>query len=228
MEFVWVQELGVWVGRYEVTNGEYRARLPSHSSLGYEGHDLDGSRQPVVQITWKDACAFAAWLTDMEQRTGRLQDGSRYRLPTESEFMAYAQCGDAREFPWGGTWPPERPGAGNYADLSARTSFHGMHGIDGYTDGYPVSCDVEDSGTNAWGLAGVGGNVWECCAADAGEEQAFGAWRGGSWCNATESLLVCSSRIDHYSTTPNSVGGFRLVLEPRAVSASAPSASAAD
>jgi len=210
MEFVWIEQLGIWVGKYEVTNAEYRRKEPRHSVEECEGHDLNGDMQPVTEVTWNDVCAFAVWLTARERAAGRLPAELRYRLPTEKEFMAYAQCGDNRKYPWGNTWPPRSGQAGNYADRTASASFPKSDVIEEYSDGHKVSCDVAEDWANPWGLVGVGGNAWECCATGDGEKQSFGAWRGASWANA--SWLPCSYRIDYYSSRPNSVGGFRLAL----------------
>jgi formylglycine-generating enzyme required for sulfatase activity len=51
-------------------------------------------RRPVVNVSWHDANAYAAWLA---QRTG-----NAYRLPTESEWEYAAQSGDKRDI-WAGT-----------------------------------------------------------------------------------------------------------------------------
>lgn len=59
MAFVWIPSLKIWVGKYEVTNGEYRKMKPSHDSKAYEGHSLNGDRQPVVYMNFDDAKEFA-------------------------------------------------------------------------------------------------------------------------------------------------------------------------
>lgn len=38
---------GFWLGRHEVTNGQYRMYYASHDSGGYKGRDLNGRDQPV-------------------------------------------------------------------------------------------------------------------------------------------------------------------------------------
>lgn len=49
MEFVWIPAMNIWVGKYEVTNAEYRKKDPGHDSGSYEGHTLNQDRQPVVE-----------------------------------------------------------------------------------------------------------------------------------------------------------------------------------
>ena len=208
MEFVWIKPLKMWVGKYETTNGEYRKKEPRHDSKEYRGHSLNGDRQPVVFVNWDDAVAYAAWLTERERAAGRLPDGLRYRLPTEDEFLAYAQCGSGREYPWGRNWPPRSGQAGNYSGQESVLEKK----IPGYNDGHPVTCDVEKSWANPWGLYGVGGNVWEICAEDTAMKQSFGAWRGASWNYDYLDYLRCAYRDDFDASYRDDGDGFRLVL----------------
>jgi hypothetical protein len=205
MEFVWVDEMNCWVGKYEVTNAEYRKKKPGHDSKDYEGHSLNGPRQPVVYVNFDEAKECAEWLT---QRDRDKLGGMRYRVPSEDEWMTFAQCGRGWEYPWGDNWPPKSGQAGNY---------YGREGaglwskISGYNDGHPVTCDVEDSWVNPWGLYGVGGNVWECCAEDK-RGSSFGAWRGASWYYVSQDILRCSYRIDCDGSSRGNDRGFRLLL----------------
>lgn len=59
MEFIWIAALNAWVGKYEVTNGEFRRFRSGHNSGSFSGHSLNGDRQPVVQVSYEDAVAFA-------------------------------------------------------------------------------------------------------------------------------------------------------------------------
>jgi formylglycine-generating enzyme required for sulfatase activity len=205
MEFVWVPALKIWVGKYEVTNGEYRKKEPRHYSERYEGQSLNSDRQPVVYVNFEEAKAYATWLTQREQS---LLGGLRYRVISETEWQTAAQCGDGRDYPWGAGMPPKY---GNYADTSAKRVFSGWTAIDRYDDGYAVTCPVEQSGKNDWGLYGMGGNVWECCAADT-SGGAFGAWRGASWYNNDPGNLRCASHLDLSGSRRGLSYGFRLVL----------------
>ncbi|MBI3986026.1 MAG: SUMF1/EgtB/PvdO family nonheme iron enzyme [Lentisphaerae bacterium] len=161
MELVWIPNLYSlaerWVGKYEVTNGEYRKFKADHDSGECKGQSLNGDRQPVVAVNFEDAKAFANWLSEREEKAGRLPKGYYYRLPSEDAWLTFAQCGDGREYPWGNSWPPKY---GNYADETIGEVLGKDWGIIfGYRDGYALTCPVEESGKNDWGLCGVGGNV---------------------------------------------------------------------
>ncbi len=205
MEFVWIPQMKMWVGKYEVTNAEYRKKAPRHSSPNFEGHSLNGDRQPVVYVSFDDAKAYAEWMT---QRDRAVLGDARYRLPSNDEWTTFAQCGDGREYPWGNEWPPPSGRAGNY---SGQESAWGDK-IPGYNDGFPVTAPVDKLWANPWGLHGVGGNVWEACACDS-DGRSFGAWRGASWISYfCRSTLRVSYRLGGVASYRDNHLGFRLAL----------------
>ena len=90
MEFVWVSSMQAWVGRYEVTNEEYRRKDSSHDSGEIDGVKLNAPRQPVVRINYDDTVAYAAWLTEQERAAAPAkpfiegyQDGFATTAPVE-------------------------------------------------------------------------------------------------------------------------------------------------
>ena len=50
-------------------------------------------RRPVINVSWEDAKAYAAWLSE--------QTGKRYRLPSESEWEYAARAGTETAYSWG-------------------------------------------------------------------------------------------------------------------------------
>jgi len=204
MVFVWIPELKVWVGKYEVTNDEYLDKNNAHLSWSYGEISLSNDRQPVVFVSHENALDYARWLTRLEQS---VLDGFHYRLPHVGEWITFAQCGRGWTYPWGNDWPPVSGRAGNYHGEEGAGSWEKLIG---YNDGFGASCDVEKSWANPWNLCGVGGNVWEVCASDT-NENTFGAWLGGSWNNCIPERLHCTNRIDQVGE-PSLNMGFRLVM----------------
>jgi hypothetical protein len=218
MQFVWVFEMQVWVGRFEVTNEEYRKKEPGHESGKFtspkgkpsQAVSLDGENQPVVGVNFAEAREYARWLTEREREAGKLPEGLEYRLPTSAEAEAYIRAGTRTEYPWGDELPPAR---GNYADESLVAAFPDMTAIEGYRDGAVCTAEVQYSGENAWGIFGANGNVWETASREPGGDQ-FGGWLGGGWDDWQPTRLHASARYGFRGDAHGMVNGFRLLLAP--------------
>lgn len=179
------------MGKYEVTNAQFRLFRPSHSSGNYEGRDLNGDNQPVANVSYlEDAVAYAQWLSG--------KSGKNYRLPTEAEWEYAARGGTATRNYWGSSISNPC----NYAnahDMSSKRAFKITLKKQTCDDGYAVSAPVGSFRPNAYGLYDMMGNVWEW-ASDWYDETYYGksprdnpqgpssGWarviRGGSWSNA--------------------------------------------
>ena len=204
LELVWIAALKGWVGKYEVTNGQYRRFKSGHSSGDFKGKSLNGDDQPVVRVSFNDAEAFAKWLNG--KFASELPSGYRFGLPDGKEWITFAQCGDGRTYPWGNSMPPKY---GNYNDLTAREQID-FTGIDGYRDGHAVSAPVASSGRNDWGLYGVGGNVWEWTTETSGSSRVL---RGASWVNdRSGDFLRCEGRGRDVPSSRYFYLGFRVCL----------------
>lgn len=209
LQFVWLVQMGIWVGKFEITNGQYRRFKSNHSSKSVETFPLDGRSQPVVYVSWSDANKYCAWLNS--KFPDRIPDNFVFRLPTEKEWIAFAKAGTDRKYPWGDAWPPIY---GNYSDKSGMDVLANWQGMKNYDDGFPVTCPVEMSGTNEWGLCGVGGNVWEWCEDWFNNEQVYKVRHGGGWDFDTQAALEIEYRgFDRPDASYDTIG-FRVVIAP--------------
>jgi len=205
-ELVYIPALDGWAGKYEVTNQEYRKFDPRHNSGFYKSYNLNCPRQPVCEVSFSNALAFCEWMNKACAAT--IPTGSCFRLPDKKEWMTLAQSGDNRSYPWGNEWPPTQ---GNFGDMTLKDAFPSWQVIDGYRDGFVVSCPVELSGTNSLGLYGVGGNVWEWTSERNGSARVI---RGSCWNITIRDLLRCLYSCScEPSDTSNDVG-FRVMLMP--------------
>jgi len=136
---------GFWMGKYEVTQGEYVEVMGSMSSNpSYFKGDLN---RPVEQVTWHDATNYCGVLTSRERSAGRIPGGYGYRLPTEAEWEYACRAGTTTRFSYGDDLGYELLGDfGWYGHNSGATT-------------HPVG----QKRPNPWGLYDMHGNVWERC-----------------------------------------------------------------
>jgi formylglycine-generating enzyme required for sulfatase activity/TolB-like protein len=199
---------GFWLGKYEVTQAEFEAIAGSNPSR------FKGARNPVEQVSWKDAMAFCQKLTERERSAGRLPGGYEYRLPTEAEWEYAARGGSKSK---GFTYS----GSNTEDEVAWYTSNSG-----GRT--HPVG----QKKANELGLCDMPGNVWEWCLDwyDPGYYGRYGrspntdpanlqaaagrVFRGGGWCYAPRSLRS-AGRLGFRPVCAIGDLGFRASLAPR-------------
>lgn len=209
---------GYWLGRHEVTNGQYRRFLEATghpapalwSELG--GHE----RRPVVAVTWEDATAYAEWAGGA--------------LPTQAQWEWAARGPDRRAYPWGDDWDPARC---NAAEGWAGLPLPDPASLTQWLAAIPVSADsalshLWEVGSHPEGAGWAGaldqaGNVWEWCSDWRGPTYSTveapadplaavpHVWRGGSWaspamdCRGTARNFEMPVGLDYLGI------GFRLV-----------------
>ncbi|MBL8298620.1 MAG: SUMF1/EgtB/PvdO family nonheme iron enzyme [Rhodanobacteraceae bacterium] len=205
------------LGRTEVTRAEYarfvratgraaaRCREPLRplsrlKSLEWRDPDFaQDEDEPVVCVSWKDANAYARWLSN--------ETGANYRLPTEAEWLHAAASltrGASCE-------------QGNVADASMgmRWTLASRHKCsDGRAHTSPVG-RYRASSLGAYDLAGNASEWTSACDAKDCSERVF---RGTSWRDGPDETATSrrgSSDVDTGYTTI----GFRLVRELGAVAA---------
>jgi formylglycine-generating enzyme len=204
-----------YIGKYDVTNEQFRKFHSEHNSGQYDGLSLNDDKQPVVNVSWYDAVDFAKWLS---QKTGYT-----YRLPTEAEWEYAARAGTKTKYFWGNNSDDACKYA-NVADLSAKNHWKSWT-VFNCDDKFLVSSPVGSFQPNQFGLYDMLGNVWQWVE-DVYNSSAYtklpknnpvyegsGAYRcerGGSWSNGPLGVTV-SHRV---SLTPDFAAhalGFRLV-----------------
>jgi formylglycine-generating enzyme required for sulfatase activity len=191
-----------WLGKYEVTNEQYRKFRANHDSKDYKGHSLNRDKQPAVLVSWEDALAFAEWLG--KKSNGRFA----FRLPTEAEWEYACRAGvDTARF-----WGDDSSLACKYANVHDRLSKKAFKNFNwenhNCSDGYEVAAPVGKFDPNNFELYDMLGNVWEWCADiyasdayskhrknnpiyDRGGSNRVG--RGGSW-NGIPANVRCAIR----------------------------------
>jgi formylglycine-generating enzyme required for sulfatase activity len=199
---------GFYIGRYEVTQGEYLSVIGSNPS-----YFTGDTNRPVEQVSWYDATNYCVQLTAQEWTMGRLPTGWAYRLPTEAEYEYASRAGSTNRFSYG-----EDPGytqLGDYAWYSANSG--------------GTTHSVGRKLPNRWGLYDMNGNVWEWCldwyvgvlpggsVTDPHLGLATGsnrATRGGGW--GDDRSLCRSAFRSHSAPAPFQAHGFgfRVVLAP--------------
>lgn len=147
-------------------------------------------QQPVSCVSWHDAQAYAAWLTE--------ETGHVYRLPTADEWEYAARAG--AETPW---TCGDDPGCIDSASWN-RGNRRGPH--------------AEAVGTrapNAWGMHDVHGNLWEWVE-DCGwpvEECKRRLILGGSWAQLAELLRLERRGSGASADSVDALIGFRVLRE---------------
>lgn len=177
---------------YDEKSGRIATRAGVDWRRDYLGEEARAD-DPVLHVSFNDAQAYAAWLSE---RTGRA-----YRLPSEAEFEYALRAGTTTRF-WWGNGNPLRV-VGNYTGDGdrSRTGRAWTRAFPRYSDGHFGPAPAATYPANAFGVFDMNGNVseWvEDCwhdsylrAPDDGS-----AWvnrgcarrvvRGGSWGSASE------------------------------------------
>ncbi len=184
---------GFWLGKYEVTQGEWQQIMGTTVTQQKAKPDSYGSitgteaRHPMYFVNHDEATEFCKKLTDQERRAGRLPVNWEYRLPTEAQWEYACRAGTTTATAFGNSLS------------STLANFDGGYPYGGASRGKYVEGTTEVGlyKPNDWGLCDMHGNVYEWCAdwygatvpggRDPAVLQASGAsdrvFRGGSWLN---------------------------------------------
>ena len=126
------------IGQYETTFEEYDRFATAVGRTKPEDEGWGRGTQPVINVSWFEAMAFAEWLSK--------ETGYKYRLPTEAEWEHAARGGRHTPYWW------ENESTQEYAN------FEGMGGRDKWRH---QAAPVASFPGNPYSLFDTAGNVWE-------------------------------------------------------------------
>ncbi len=190
-----------WIGKYEVTQGEFLAVMGRNPS-----HFTNGLNYPVEKVSFLDASNYCAKVTQQERSAGRLPDGFVYRLPYEAEWEYACRAGATNQFHFGDN--PDQAEAYAWTGENSDAMTH----------------PVGQKQPNVWGLHDTHGNVWEWCldwfapypaapvtdpTGPAGGK--YKLFKGGGW-NQDAQFGKASSRFMMSPSNGIHFVGFRLAL----------------
>jgi len=193
-------------GRFAVTFAEWDACADNGGCNGYRPADSGWGRghQPVINVSWSDAKAYVAWLS---QKTGK-----PYRLLSEGEREYVTRAGTTTPFWWGSEVTMEQ------------ATYFGFSGGPDTLYSARRTAPVDFFAPNPWGLYQVHGNVWDWvddCWDDrypqAPSEASARTYdhctqhvlRGGSWSDPDYLLRSSSRYVGFFAMRSNHIG-FRV------------------
>lgn len=200
---------GFEIGQTEVTQAQWRTVMGDNPSFF-----KDCAECPVEQVSWEDVQLFVAKLN-------KLDDGHKYRLPTEAEWEYAARAGTTGDF--AGDLNETAWYFKNSGDKFLDEEWSSDHLRSNNNRTHPVGLKKP----NNWNLYDMHGNVWEWCAdfygadyyakspavdppgPDTGTSRIL---RGGSW-SFTAYNLRSSFRYRSFPSSKLKGFGFRLVRQ---------------
>jgi formylglycine-generating enzyme required for sulfatase activity len=203
------------LGRYPVTFKEWDACV-ADGGVNHEPEDAGWGRdkRPVINVSWDDAQAYAAWLNN---KLGmQANDPYRYRLPTEAEWEYACRAGTTGNYS-----TPSGQISDNDATYDARYVNSTLSPKVGKSDAETTPVGIY--APNPWGLYDMHGNVMEWVQ-DVYEDSYWGApadgtacrteaatrvVRGGSWLDDARNARS-AGRMGFSHDRRNILNGFRL------------------
>jgi formylglycine-generating enzyme required for sulfatase activity len=189
------------VGRTEVTFAEWDACVAAGACANASDSGWGGGDQPAINVSWKDAKDYVAWLS----RT----TGKEYRLLSEAEWEYAVRAGTATAYSWGDEIGENNANCDGCESRrykrqtapvgSFKPNAFGLYDMHGNVYEW-----VEDAWHDNYSGAPVDGSAW-LEGADARQRVV----RGGSWYDPPQSLRAA---IRFRSTTDyrGNIAGFRL------------------
>lgn len=206
------------IGKFDVTRAQFAKFAAATRYKPYAKCDWQAPRahgqpmnqsdlDPVVCVSWSDATAYAAWLSETT--------GKRYGLPSEAEWEYAARAGSSTVRPWGDGIA--RNDANYGAVICCAAAAEGK-------DRWLYTSPAGAFPANAFGLYDMLGNVWQwaqdCSHLDFSGAPSDGtAWmsgdcsghmvRGGAWFQAPDSVRSAARAADKADFRIGDIG-FRI------------------
>ncbi len=215
------------IGRFPVTNAEYKLFIEAGGYKdkcwwetaearkwlrGQEEHlpgywndmDFNNPVQPVVGVSWFEACAYCRWLTETAA------NGEVFRLPTEAEFEAAARGKQGRMFPYGEEFDASRcntreghVGRTTPVGIFANATPEGVFDLSG--NAFTWTLSIFDQEKFPYPYRSDDGRE------DISATDVYRVLRGGSW-NNLQDLARAVFRYDIHPAGRNFNIGFRVVV----------------
>ncbi len=139
---------GFWIGKYEVTQGQWNAIVGAFPRTQDRGVGRDF---PVHWVSSLEAEEFCRRLTSTSQAAGALPKNWEIRLPTEAQWEYAARAGTTTAVSFGNVLTAAQANIGSPYPGGASSRHAGE------------SVKVGSYPANAWGIHDMHGNVWEWC-----------------------------------------------------------------
>lgn len=123
------------LARFPVTFEQYDAFCRDTRRSLPEDEGWGRGRRPAINVFWKDAAGYCAWLGE--------KTGVHYHLPPEQEWEYACRAGTETAYYWGEAWDPKQ--------------------ANGRDSGPGKTTEVGSYPPNPWGLYDMSGNVLEWC-----------------------------------------------------------------
>ena len=204
------------MGIHPVTMAQYAAfirdRKTQATPRGWFNREPPGRLDhPVTDVSWHDAMAYCAWLSEKTDRC--------YTLPSEAEWekaASWTESGQKRQYPWGSEWLDGRWNVGESepAAVTAHPTGASAYGVE------DLLGNVQEWTRSLWGRQPTQPDFGYPYAQDDGREIAEPAGlparsrlvhRGGSFRSARVDLR-CSARGSSLADSKIAWRGFRVAI----------------
>jgi formylglycine-generating enzyme required for sulfatase activity len=140
---------GFWIGKYEVTQGQWKRIVGEFPEEQPEG---EGDDYPVVSVNFAEVEGFCSKLTDQARKLGSLPDRWDFRLPTEAQWEYACRAGTTTATSFGD-------------QISSKQANVKGKPYNGAEEGSSLNraTRVGSYPANPWGIHDMHGNVVEWC-----------------------------------------------------------------